>query len=238
MAKHPRSRRRHKQEEPDDAFISTMVEVGAWVKSQARLVIIVGVVLAVAAAGTVYYLRYQKTLDARAATRLAELQQEVAGNNPTLAMRDLQTFVSRFGGTPSARQGRLMLASLELQAGQTADAMDLVRNLAQNIDDPLGVNAALLLAAGYEQQGKFDQAEKIYVDVGNNARFEFQRRNGLESAAMLRLEHGDPKGAAALFQQIVDGMDDNDPQRGYYEMLLAEARANTEAAPDTSSQNG
>jgi predicted negative regulator of RcsB-dependent stress response len=237
MAKHPSSRRRHKQEEPEDAFVNTMVEVGAWVKARARLVIAVVAVVVIAAAGTTYYLRYQKTLEARAATRLAEIQQEVA-NNQDLAIRDLQTFTSRFGNTPSAREARLMLARLDLQAGQTADAMDLVRDLAQNLDSPLGVNAALLLAAGYDQQGKYDQAEKIYLDIGNNARFEFERRNGLENAGMLRLEHGNPQGAATLFQQIVDGMDDNNPQRGYYEMLLAEARAHTQqaapaATPDT-----
>jgi predicted negative regulator of RcsB-dependent stress response len=236
MAKHPSSRRRH-QEEPEDAFVTSMVEAGAWVKAHARFVIAVVGVVVIAAAGTTYYLRYQKTLESRAATRLTELQQEVSAGNQDLAIRDLQTFVSRFGNTPSAQEARLMLARLELQAGQTADAMDLVSNLAQNLDQPLGVNAALLVAAGYEQQGKFDQAEKIYLDIGNNARFEFERRNALENAGMLRLEHGNPQGAATLFQQIVDGMGDNDPQRGYYEMLLAEARADTQAAQDTS-QNG
>ncbi|MEJ2679284.1 MAG: tetratricopeptide repeat protein [Gemmatimonadota bacterium] len=238
MAKHPSSRRRHTPEEPEDAFVNSMVEVGAWVKAHARFVIAVTSVAVLAAGGTAYYFRYQKTLESRAATRLTELQQEVAGGNQTLAIRDLQTFVSRFGNTPSAQEARLMLARLELQTGQTADAMDLVRDLAQNLDAPLGVNAALLLAAGYEQQGKFDEAEKIYLNVGNNARFDYQHRNALENAAMLRLEHGNPQGAASLFQEIVDGMKDNDPQRGYYEMLLAEARADTQAAPDTTSQNG
>ncbi len=214
-----------------------MVEAGAWVKAHARFVIVVVGVVVVAAAGTTYYLRYQKTLESRAATRLTELQQEVAAGNQDLAIRDLQTFVSRFGNTPSAQEARLMLARLELQAGQTDDAIQLVQDLAGNLDNPMGVNAALLLAAAYQQQGKVDLAEKTYLDIGDNARFEFQRRNALENAGMLRLEHGNPQGAATLFQQIVDGMGDNDPQRGYYEMLLAEARADTQAAPDTS-QNG
>jgi len=244
MARHSSSRRGHRQEAAEDAFVNTMIEIGAWARKHARAVTIAVVVLVVAAAAIVYYVRYQGTLEARAATRLTELRQEVASNNQDLAVRDLQTFVSRFGGTPSAQEGRLMLARLELQAGQTADAMDLVRKLAQNLDDPLGVNAALLMAAGYEQQGKFDQAENIYLDIGKNARFQFQRRNGLENAAMLRLEHGNAQGAATLFKQIVDAMEDNDPQRGYYEMLFAEARAdaqapaNPAATPSDSSHNG
>lgn len=232
MPKHPTAHRVHrshrKEEEPEDAFVARMVEVGLWAKKRQNTLLVVGAILVVAVALSVYYVNYQATVRSRATTRLTELRQTVqSGNNP-LAIRDLESFISRFTSTPSADEARLLLASLQLQEGQPEAAAETVRRLAGDLDGPVGANAAFLLAAAQEQQGNLDQAVATYLRIADNARFTFERRRALENAARARMQNGENADAVDLLQRIVNGMPDNDPERNYYQMLLAEARAAAE----------
>ncbi len=65
--------------------------------------------------------------------------------------------------------------------------------------------------------------------MATNARFAFERRRALEAAARLRLQQGSSGEAVRLLERLVNSMTPEDPERGYYEMLLAEARAATKA---------
>lgn len=229
MPKHPTAHRAHrsrrKDEEPEDAFVARMMEIGMWAKRHMNLLLIVGAVAVVAVALTVYYVNYQGTVRSQATARLAELRQTVqSGNNP-LAIRDLESFIGRFGSTPSANEARLMLASVQLQEGQPEAAAETVRRLASDLDAPVGTNAAFLLAAAQEQQNNLDQAVATYLRIADGARFTFERRRALENAARARMQNGENAGAVDLLERIVNGMPANDPERNYYQMLLAEARA-------------
>lgn len=232
MAKHPIAHRTHrrKSEEPEDAFVARMMEVGMWARQHMTALLLGGGILAVAVLLTAYYVNYQRTLEARATTRLTELRQVTQSGNRPLAIRDLETFISRFGSTHAAAEGRLILASLQLQEGIPEAAAETVRRLAGDVDTPVGTNAAFLLAATQEQRDLVDEAIDTYLRIGEAARFDFERRRALENAARLSLNQDDTAAAVAFLERIVNGMESGDPERSYYQMLLAEARAAQRAA--------
>ncbi len=233
MAKdNPQKPRGRKKEEPEDAFLATVLGIVEWGKRHARALSIAGAALVIAVAAVLYYVNYQQTLEARAATRLTELRQVGQSGNRPLAIRDLESFISRFSGTDAVDEARLILASLQLQEGQAEAAASTIRSLAEP-GRPIGTNAAFLLAAAREQQGQGDHAVSTYLEIAEDARFAFERRRALEAAARLRLQQGSPEAAADLLQRLVNDLPDDDPERGYYEMLLAEARAATEASPQS-----
>lgn len=225
MANKPRVRGPKKRNEPEDAFIARVLEFTAWAKQNVRTLVIGGGALLLAVAGTLYYVNFQNQLREQAANRLAEIRQTAGEGNAPLAVRDLEGFVERFDGTPAAEEGRLLLAQLYVEQGEPAQAVPVVEPVAEDLAGPLGVPAAVLLAAAHEASEQYDRAESVYLRIADNARFEFQRRDALAAAARLRARQGDDAGAAELYERLVGMTSTDDPQHGLYQMRLAEARA-------------
>ncbi len=234
MAKHPTSSRVHREEKrPDDAFVTAIQKASAWATSNARVLVIIGVVVAVLAVIAFYWITSQRRVEAEAATRLTEVQQSVASGNTQLAIRDLRTYLDTFGGTESAHEARLVLADLLISQDSTQQAVATLGNLGQKLDDPLGLAAARLRAAAYERMGQTDQAVAEYVRIADHARFTFQKREALADAARVRMQNGDPADAVPYYEQILDTFKPGENGRDYYVMWLAEARAQARAGATT-----
>lgn len=225
MTRHPTSSRVHRETEPDDAFIARILELTAWGKGNSRLLVIGATVLAVLIAGGAYYLNYQRTIRTQAAIEIMNVRQVAATGNNALAVRDLQGFLNRFDGTPSADEARVLLGQVHLQAGDVEQAVAVLEPLARNPSRSNGAAAAFLLAAAHEHAEAYDAAESVYLSVSERAELTFQRRDALDAAARLRLERGDAAGAASLYRQLIEDMPESDPDRAIYEMRMAEAEA-------------
>ncbi|MGH7474690.1 MAG: tetratricopeptide repeat protein [Longimicrobiales bacterium] len=225
MARHPTAARGRRPEAADDAFIARLVHLTEWARRNARIVIITAVVVAVVAISGVYYLNRQARLDELAVTQLLEIRQTAASGNSALAIRDLQTFLDRFGGTQAAGEAGILLAQLQLQQGQPTAAIEVLEDFDAGGDALLAATARLLRAAAYEQSGNLDRAEELYRAVGDDAEYEYQRREGLAAAARLSLARGDAAGAAQLYQRLIEMTEADNPQRDVYEMRLGEADA-------------
>jgi predicted negative regulator of RcsB-dependent stress response len=232
MPKHPTSSRVPKPEpEPDDKFILFVERVAIWARENTRLIIVAAILAVVVVAGGIYYVESQRRVEAEAATRLTEIQQTVMTGNVPLAIRDLQTYLNSFGGTRAGREARLILADLLIAQERPAEAIDALGNLHRDLDEPVGLAAAQLLAAAYEALEQYDDAIDTYRRVASNARFEFQRREALSAAARVALETGQANLAADLYDRLVGTFDESDPARSYYEMWRAEARIRGAAGP-------
>ena len=238
MAKHPRSSRTHgDQHESEDAFIATVERGLAWGREHSRPLTIAGIVVVVLAALGIYYVTSQRRIEAQAQAQFAQVQESLASGNRQLAIRDLRSYLSRFGGTEAAAPARLALADLLLADNQAQEAIDALGDLPQDLDGPYGVAAARILAGVYEALGRIDDAVALDRRIAENARFQFQKREALADAARIRLQNGDPEAAARLYSDVVNLFDEGDPGRGYYSMWLAEARARAEegaAVPSSS----
>lgn len=245
MAKHPTSSRVKREDTaPDDAFVALVKRSYTWGQENSRTLAIGFAVVLVLAAGTVWFITSQRQMEAQAAASFAEVQQSVASGNVQLAIRDLQSYMNRFGDTEAAGQARLLLAELLIGQERADEAIEVLGDLPRKIAEPLGLAAARMKAAALEATGEIDEAVSTYLRVADGARFTFQRREALGDAARVRLQNGDPNAAADLYRRLVATFEEGEPGRGYYEMWLAEssARARTGAgttpvAPDTAIQN-
>jgi tetratricopeptide (TPR) repeat protein len=225
MTRHPAARRVHQQSTPDDALTERLLQAFLWGKKNLRLLTGAVFVIVVAALATIYSMNMRDARRAEANLRLNEVRQTALSGNNALAIRDIEAFISRFSGTSSADEARLLLAQLSLAEDQPAKAIEALLSLARKADTPLGTPAAFLLAAAYDHSGDATGAEATYLRIADQAPMAFQRREALEQAARIREERGDAAKAAELYQRLVGMTPENSPERGIAELRLAEATA-------------
>lgn len=230
MAKHPNAPRRG-PESADDRFVAGVMAASDWFKRNARVVTISTVLLVILVAGTVYWVRYQRTLREAASAELSAIRQTVAVGNVPLALRDLSTYLESFGGTPSASEARLIMGQLLLAEGRNEEALSAVAPVSADLDDPLGTGAARLAAAAYEQAERWEEAEQEYLRISREAPRAFERTRALADAARTRMLQDDAAGAAELYRQALEGIDEDDPQAPFLRLRLGEAEAMARA-PD------
>jgi tetratricopeptide (TPR) repeat protein len=226
MTRHPTARRVHRPDTgPDDAFVAGVLESSAWMKQHQRTLIIAAVVTAVLVTATVLWLNHRSNLRDRANVELTQVRAVALSGNTALAIRDLQQFLGTYGGTPAAAEARLLLGRTYLEAGQPQQAIDAVEQEARRVRTDMGASAAFLLATAYEAGQQYQQAEQTYLRIGDGGRFLYQRQDGLDNAARLRLQQGNPQGAAQLYERLVNMTPETSPERQIFQLRLGEARA-------------
>jgi hypothetical protein len=167
---------------------------------------------------------------AEAALQLNQVRAVALSGNAPLAIRELEQYLARFDGTPSAQEARLLLGRTYLESGEPQRAIETVQPLARDLRSDMGLNAALLQASAHEVAQNPQQAEAIYLRIGDSARFLFQRQNGVENAARIRLQADNPGGAAELYDRLVAMTPETAGERQIFEMRAGEARALAAAA--------
>jgi predicted negative regulator of RcsB-dependent stress response len=226
MARHPVSRRVHRPPaQPDDIFVERVLATSIWARTHGKLIIAGAVVLVIAVIAFVVIRNTRANERAQAAIAMNAVRQSAQAGNPAVAIRDLQTFLSSYGDTPAGDEARLMLARAQLEANQPQQAVDAVAGEASDLGAPLGVQAAFLLGTAYENLNDYDQAEATYLRIGEGAPFDYQQAQGLENAARVRIERGNPAGAAELYDRLIALLPETSQERTIYEMRKAEALA-------------
>lgn len=225
MTKHPASRRVHRQSHDEDAFVAAALESTAWAKTHSRALTLAAIVAALAIGGFLYLQNFQKVKSNNAALELTTVRQTVLQGNRQLAERDLQAYLRKFSGTSAADEARLMLAQIQLEEGKPVEAARTIEDMANNPGKAGGASAALLLGAAHEASKRTDQAEEVYLRVADKARFGFEKREALERAAALRVNQGNPAGAAQLYEQAMNTYPEDAPERSIYQMRMAEVQA-------------
>jgi tetratricopeptide (TPR) repeat protein len=215
----------------DDAFVAGVLETTVWAKTHRRALITGGVAVLTAALLLVLFVRTRASNREQAAQQLTAVRQVALSGNNQLAIKDLEEYVGRFGGTAPAAEARLLLARAYLEEGQAQNAMETVRGQARDLDEVEGVNAAFLLAAAHEAAQQPEQAEQVYLRVADRAEYLFQKQEALDNAARLRLEQGNAPGAVQLYDRILTLTPESDGSRQVYELRAGEARAAAVSGP-------
>jgi len=226
-SRHPSSRRRQEEKkEAEDIFVEKILETSKWAKANTQLLIIAGIALVVLVSGGIYYRNWKSTQTQRAVAQLEQVQQSVAFGDRGTARASLNQYIQTFEGTPYALEARLLLGQLLLEDGNPEEAMDALAPAVREMDDhPIGIQAGFLMAGAYEEAGRLDEAERMFLRVANTADLEFQIREAMSGAARIRANQGDYAGAAELCEEVLAGMEPDDPDRNYWEMKLAEMTA-------------
>ncbi|MCY3942901.1 MAG: hypothetical protein OXG18_03960, partial [Gemmatimonadetes bacterium] len=156
------------------------------------------------------------------------LNARAVSGDPADLRPDLELYVERFAGTRVVDEARISLAQVNVELGEMAAAAEALRPLARRIEEPLGSQAAAMLAAITEDLGDLRVAEELYRRLADEALLEFQVREALANAARLRRAQGDDSGAMELYDRMLSQMADDDPDRGVVEMRRAEVAAATQ----------
>lgn len=211
-----------RQELDEDVFVAKILEIGNWFKSNQQIVAIGVAVIVIAVASLIYYRSYRATLVEQAVNQLEQIQQSVALGDREGAKNALILFIDRFGSTPYAGEARMLLGEIYLATGEAEQALATLEPMAESPRDPLELQAASLLGAAYEQDGRWADAEATYLRIADRSELDFQVRDALAAAARIRASQGNRAGAAELYRRILDGLKEDAPDRGTWEMRLAE----------------
>ncbi len=232
MTKKPTSPGRRKgraSEDPEDAFIARTLELWAWAKQNRQVIVVAGLALALAIGAGLYYYDYRQNLRLQAAEEFEALQQTVSAASPESAQNEIRRFIDRFSDTPFGTEARLLLAQTHLETGAPAEAVTVLEPVARDLSEPMGVQAAFLLCAAYENAGRLDDAEATYLRIVDARVMTFQRRQALADAARIRAAREDFAGAADLYERLLgtyeEDQEGEEGQRAFYRARLAEMRS-------------
>lgn len=208
--------------EQEDVFVAKTLEAANWAQRNRPMITAAIVLIGLGVAALVYYGRYRSTLNVTAASQLEQLQQRLELGDAANVRADLDLYVERFSSTSFADEARLTLGHLLATEGDFQGAADVLEPLAGDVRSPLGAQAAVLLAAVAEDMGDLQVAEGLYERLADRAQLGFQVEDALFAAARIRRERGDYSGALAMYDRLLDAMDEDDPGRGRIEMWRAE----------------
>jgi tetratricopeptide (TPR) repeat protein len=174
-----------------------------WLRTHSRLVgVVVGVILA-AAAGVWFYGEWRDRREANAMRALSDAQVAMSQNNAALAQNELRRLITRYEGTTAARQGHLMMAHLHYRAGRFQEGIDELERLTRRTSEDLRDGAVqALMAAGYEQLGKLNEAAQNYRAAAQAARFPEDRDSYLANAARVLSVAGKNAEAVQIWQEL------------------------------------
>jgi predicted negative regulator of RcsB-dependent stress response len=225
--RHPSSRRKQEEKkEAEDIFVEKVVELSTWAKKNSQGLVIAAVAVVLVFASWMYIRNVRANRIQQAVAQLEQVQQAVAFGDREEAKASLIQYLATFDGTPYALEARLVLGQVYLEDDEPEAAMETLAPAVREMDShPVGLQAAFLLAAAYENAGRLDEAERTFLRIANTATMTFQIQEALSGAARIRSDRGDYSGAAELYEDVLGSMEENDPQRDYWEMKMQEAEA-------------
>lgn len=219
------SRRSSQSHDADDAFVAGVLEASNWAKGNQQLLTVGGVLLAILVLGGMYYLNYRSQLNERAAEQLETIHQSISINDVEGAKIDLATFLDQFGGTAYEGEARLVLGELYLDSDEPQQALAVLEPIGRSPGAAIEFQAAFLLAAAYEEEERWNDAEETYLAIASRSALDFQVRDALQSAARIRHTQGDGDGAIELYERVLADLDESAPERGEIEMRIQEIRS-------------
>jgi predicted negative regulator of RcsB-dependent stress response len=222
--RNPSSQRRAEgKKEAEDVFVDKTLEVVKWAKDHGQALFLAGIAIVVLVAGFLYYRNYRTSWEDQAVARLEQVQASFAAGDREAAKAELNQYVEQFEGTVYALEARLILGHSHLEDAEPDQAIEALAPAVREMNSqPIGIQAAFLMAAAYEESGQADEAERLFLRIANTSDLTFQVREALAGAARIRVNAGNLPGAAELYQDVLSDMEEGDPQRAFWEMRLAE----------------
>ena len=196
-----------------------------WFQLHSKKVGWAAVGLVVLAAGGWFYNRSQELKSERAEKAYFEAQRSVMAGNLPLAEADLRKMASRYEGTTSAMEARLLLAQVLYNQGKYQQGVDELKQAEDDIggSEEFGSSVHLVIAGGLEQLKKYAEAAAQYEAAAKAARFDPDRQRYETLAARAYLTGGDTTKAKALWTVL--GADSKGTVAGEARVRLGELEA-------------
>jgi predicted negative regulator of RcsB-dependent stress response len=195
-------KKRREEGSREDAILVFLDTAAAWARVHTRIVISVVVAIGLLVGGVFYYQSYRQSLRAAAAIELNQLRGTLT---PADAIPRLTGFIARFEGTPSAVEGRLLLARLQLRTEEPRAAIQTLDPiLSEPTDRPTGYAVAILLAESYKEVGEPDRSLAKLDEIIRDAYVPYQRHRALAERGRLLAELGRLEEAAATYERLTE----------------------------------
>ncbi len=201
-----------------------------WFQLHSRKVAWAGVGVVALAAGGWFYNRSQELKAERAERAYFEAQRSVVAGNLPLAESDFRKMVTRYEGTPSAMQGRLMLAQILYDQGKFQQGVDELKKAEDELSksERYGSSIHLVLGSGLEQLKKYREAAEQYQKAADRARFDPDRERFESLTARAWLTAGDTAKAKEIWTRL--GADSKGTVAGEARVRLGELTAAAQPA--------
>jgi len=161
----------------------------------------VGVVIILIGVGVWFYFRSESIKSQRADAAYEAALQSVSSGNLPLAQSDLKKAAVRYAGTNGGTESSMALAKIFYQQGKYPDGIAALSAAAADKGD-LQYGARLLMAAGYEELEKWQQAAKEYEAAAAIARFDADKNSARAMAARAYQAGGDKAAATKIWTDL------------------------------------
>ena len=159
-----------KKKEAEDVFVEKTLEVIKWSKERSQTLMLIGIVLVVAAAGIVYYVKYRSSWEEQAVARLEQVQSAMIFGDQETGKADLYQYIEQFEGTVYSMEARLILGQALLEEGTPEEAIEVLAPAVREMaSQPIGLQAGFLMAAAYEESNQPEEAERLYLRLANSS---------------------------------------------------------------------
>jgi predicted negative regulator of RcsB-dependent stress response len=166
-----------------------------------------------------YYQNYQNEQGLKAAAQFAQLSASLQGNDAAKVRQAANDLITNFPSSPYADQAKLVLARVDVDAGQDANAVaPLTEVMSASKDTELRQIARLRLARVLIDQGKPDDAIKL-LSEGNPGSFAGRYHEVHADALYAK---NDTAGAVTEYKAALDAADAGGVDATMVEMKLAD----------------
>jgi predicted negative regulator of RcsB-dependent stress response len=166
-----------------------------------------------------YYQNYQNEQGLKAAAQFAQLNAAVQGNDAVKSRQAANELINDFPSSPYADQAKLVLARIDVDAAQDANAVAPLTEVMNNSKDTeLRQIARLRLARVLIDQGKPDDAIKL-LSEGNPGSFAGRYHEVHADALFAK---NDMAGAVTEYKAALDAADAGGVDAAMVEMKLAD----------------
>jgi hypothetical protein len=188
-----------------------------WTRINAKALTTGAVIVVVAAAGYLFYMRSKQIQAGNAERALLQAKQSLSAGNMALAQSDLQKVYARYGSTTAGVEAAMLLAQIDFDSGKYQDGISVLEKAA-------GTSAASdnattirgLEGDGYAQMGKLPEAGKAYEAAAAASTMDNEKAFQLAKAARVYQASGDTAKARELWTTLL-----NDPKT---QSMSSEAR--------------
>lgn len=174
-----------------------------WVNAHRQLSYWIGTILVVAAVLFVWQLSTKRRSEEIASRELQGARFAFENQNLPLAASELARVIENYSGTNAAEEGRLLLANVRLLQGQPQQGVEVLRDYAPGAGGAYRSQAYGLLAAAFENLGRFREAAEAYENGAAAARLDFQKAQMLSDAGRAWTSAADTTKAVQVYQRLV-----------------------------------
>jgi predicted negative regulator of RcsB-dependent stress response len=175
-----------------------------WFDVNSKLVTGAVIAIAVVVGGWWFYTRSQHLKAERAERAFYAAEQSMAVGNMPLAESDLRKMITRYDGTPAAKQAVLTLAQLDYDQGKYQEGITILKNAMGKLEssEEFAASGHIMAAAGYEQLRTFVEAAGEYQSAAKKARFDQDRQRYESLAANAYLLGGRREDAKRIWTEL------------------------------------